>query len=277
MKEILIILLLTKLASIGYSCSCTGSSDYSNNEITIEWYNNHEYVFQARIDSVYTEELSQNNFHPFQNVYLSIQRIYKGNLPIKVMITPPYFGTSCSFDLRGEVGKFYIVYGYKDAEGKLNTHFCHGTKRFYSQKDLDSLKHLNNKKSGTKLKNDFIKSLVHEVAFLNKIASISNGKVFAKYSNSKLSGQGNFVNGLPESKWVYYSFKGEKVAEGNYTNGYKNGEWKVYDFGRFSESTNRQYSVGNFINGLKEGEWKNYRFNGEYINSHNYKNGIISH
>lgn len=262
MKHLTIILLLINLSVNGYACSCTGTSEYSNGEITIEWYNNHPFVFESRIDSVYTEDFSQK-------VFLTVLKIYKGSLPEKVTISPPLFGSSCSFDLRGEEGETYIVYGYIDQKGVLNSHFCNGTKRVYSKKELDTLK----------IANYHGEIKIQELEFLESIAAIRDGKVDGKYSNGKICGEGNFIKGLPAFKWIYYGYEGNIISEGHYYKGLKDGLWVEYGVPIFNGSKGEikyeSISMGNFVDGLKEGEWKTFRTNGDYWYSSNYEKGVF--
>src|SRR5690606_36374014 len=90
-----------------------------------------------RIDKVVTKEDLTS-----QTIHLTPLKIYKGKLPYSLEVTPPHFGSSCGFNLEGEEGRIYLVYGKTDESGKVNTHFCFGTRRVYTPAQLDTLKEL---------------------------------------------------------------------------------------------------------------------------------------
>ena len=103
------------------------------------------------------------------------------------------------------------------------------------------------------------------------------------YSDGKIKWQGKCLeNGNPDSVWVWYDEKGNKLWEGEYTGKYYE-YTQHYDYdhsGGVGEDTNvsRTYwdtsIVGNYKNGLKDGEWKEYDYNGKFISKKgHYKNG----
>jgi hypothetical protein len=226
-------------------------------EMTIQWYNEYNYVFSALVDSVVTKNSSSEpELLPIlkQTVYLSTINVYKGEVPQQLAISPPYFGSSCSFDFSNQKGNTYIIYGYLE-NGKINTHFCNGTKKLYTNSELDTLQAFDHQ----------ISSWRRELKLLQSLSHIKNEKVNHQYSNTLKQCDGSFVNGLAEGKWVYYNYYGEKTAEGNYVNGIKEGHWIEYEYkAEIIEKYHKRdfilkmhgYSEGNYKDGKKEGEWK---------------------
>ncbi len=92
------------------------------------------------------------------------------------------------------------------------------------------------------------------------------------YSNGQIKWQGKCLeNGTPDSVWVYYDDKGNKLWEGEYNGKYY--EYKdYYEYG-YDDGENRSYVknnwdttiIGNYKNGLKEGEWQEFDNTGKFI------------
>ncbi|MFC5271882.1 toxin-antitoxin system YwqK family antitoxin [Adhaeribacter terreus] len=233
-------------------------------ERTIEWYNNYDIVFQATLDSVHT-------YSPFsQTAFFSTKTVYKGRVPATLNISPPNFGTSCSFNLAGKEGNTYIIYGYLTEKGKIQTHFCNGTMRLFTNEQLDTLKISEFQKN----------TFRQEVKFLNAIAGIREGEVKVNYSNGIRQSKGKFVNGIPDHYWIYFNFYGKKISEGNYVNGRKEGKWREYEYEVSLNKITRKrkvklhsYSEGKYVDGKKEGDWRIFRPSKEFWFSESYKNG----
>ncbi|MFL5730037.1 MAG: toxin-antitoxin system YwqK family antitoxin [Cytophagaceae bacterium] len=248
----------------GYTCSCTGYPKNSNSEITLEWYNDFEFVFTARIDSVLTEDTKY-----IQTTFLTPLTIYKGQRMSK-MVNGYHQYSSCNFNLAPHVGDTFIIYGRRNEQGDLTSHFCAGTKKIYSEKELDTLQVIDY----------LLLSYKHELRFLAEVQKVKSGYVDVRYSNGNSNGKGRFENGIPIGKWTYFIFDGRMLAEGNFLNGEKVGEWienQYYE--NYDPDENKlsykhtDFSRGQYLNGLKEGEWKFYRPNGEYSYSVEYLRG----
>lgn len=94
--------------------------------------------------------------------------------------------------------------------------------------------------------------------------------------------EGNYLNGLKEGTWNYYSF--EQLREsGKYINGKKEGEWKIYVF--YGPNKNKVQVVSNFKNGKLHGATELFfeeQVNEDndvilvpYYEKNNYVNGLL--
>ncbi len=97
------------------------------------------------------------------------------------------------------------------------------------------------------------------------------------YSNGKIKWQGKCLeNGNPDSVWVYYDTKGNKLWEGEYNGKYC--EYKNYYMYQENDPDNLSRwdtaIIGRYKNGLKDGEWQQYNYDGKFIfKKGHYRNG----
>lgn len=267
MKKILALSLIFFLIQTTYGCACQVYEEYSNMERTLHWYNSFEYIFQARIDKVVTKEDLTS-----QTVHLTPLKIYKGKLPSLLVLTPPHFGSSCGFNLEGEEGRIYLVYGKIDEKGEINTHFCFGTRRIYTPGQLDTIKTLRMLE----------RSFSQEMALLEAVSKEKSGEIKAAFSNGRPTCKGKFKKGIPVGYWEYYNYYGEKESEGSYGNGLKQGPWIEYRYryevkevgkDRKIEIFLYEFSKGAYIDGLKEGVWIEYYPDGKYKSTETFEKG----
>lgn len=251
------------------ACDCSGYANYSNAEMTIEWYNSYPLVFSAVVDSVKTEAWFEHT------VYLSIDRVFKGNVSTQVELSPPHFNTSCSFDFTGQEGITYLFYAEYDEQGAINSHFCDGSKRLYTHQELDTLSQYP----------FYAKKWRHELELLQEIANNQNGDYRFTYSNGAIQNEGKLQNGLPHGHWTYYNYFGEKIAEGHYDEGKKVGVWVEYMYAYNQPKTENSsatltffgYHQGMYKENKRDGVWKTYAKNGEFEGSTRYEAGRALH
>lgn len=258
MKSLLLLLLLF-IGSRAFCCSCTGEADDSNGEMNLEWISQFSVVFTARIDSVISPIVddqgmpkSFSNF--YEEVYLTIQSVYKGSVPAHLKITPPHYGSSCEFRLQGQQGKVYIFYGIQDEDGSIYTHFCLGSKPFISINELDTLQVWAN-------------AYRQEVFLLSSWDKHRNGQMTFRYSNGQTMGGGKLKNGNQEGPWTCYNYFGKITSKGDYLNGLRSGKWEEYLYVTDYDTRTKKYAPllalnqsGNYVRGLRSGLWTEFRY-----------------
>lgn len=253
------------LLFLGYTvkalaCSCTGSNEYTNMERDIEWYNRHDLVFTAKVDSIVRYPYGNSEGWEFQKVHLTVLTAYKGNIPEHIIIDPPDQLTSCSFAFGQEdIGITFIFYGYFLSDSSIYTHYCEGSGRFYTRAEIDTI-------TGNTWRLQLLKQ---EYDLLQAVHKSRNGNVITRYSNGKLTGTGRFREGLPVGVWTYFNYYGKVMEQGHYKDGKKHGWWVEYSYlsnirkgSRQLVFTHRYLMKGNYVNGRKEGRWLGVGSNG---------------
>lgn len=236
------------------ACSCTGSAEYSNHEMCLEWHNMFPLAFTAMVDSIHTVPSGIPGID-YQEIFLHTITVYRGTIPSRVMIIPPHAGSSCAFTFEThDIGRFYIFYGFYNDDGSINTHFCYGSGGFYRQSELDT----------TKMTGTWLASYQQQLDFLHDVGRQQNGPVVTRYTNGQQTASGNFRNGLPVGDWIYYNYYGKISAKGHYKEGVKDGKWTEYMYAFDIVEANgkrktRLYWIytmsGNYIKGKKQGVW----------------------
>ncbi|WP_396162346.1 trypsin-like peptidase domain-containing protein [Flavobacterium sp.] len=94
---------------------------------------------------------------------------------------------------------------------------------------------------------------------------------YKEYSNNgKTIIQGNYVNGLKDGKWNYFSESGNLTSEEVYEKGILNGMYaRYYD-------NNKLYEKGNMTNGKKNGDWVSKYYDGALKSIYNYKDSLVT-
>ena len=94
---------------------------------------------------------------------------------------------------------------------------------------------------------------------------------YKEYSNNgKTIIQGNYVNGLKDGKWNYFSESGNLTSEEVYEKGILNGMYaRYYD-------NNKLYEKGNMTNGKKNGDWVYKYYDGALKSIYNYKDSLVT-
>lgn len=237
------------------ACMCYSCGKYSNNESNLEWWNENDYIFKAKIDSA----ISKNEWR--QELSFTVTKIFKGDIGAHITFDSPMFGSSCQWDLEDKIGKEFIMYGYLDEEGVLVSHFCQGSKQMLTNNEIDSL--YDWKRFRTILK--------QEMKFIEDIAMFQSGRVKTYYSNGNITAKGSFEIYKPIGYWKYYTYDGNISSEGRYENYKKEGIWIENNYKTEStyeghyESYLQGFKKGKYFNGEKIGEWKSFDLDGKLI------------
>lgn len=230
-KLIFIVFIISNYLSV-IGCSCSGASEHSMGERTMEWWNASEYVFRATLDSVITIE----GRRPQQQLFFTILKDYKGNAPIKLNFYSPNFGSSCEWDLKDKTKNEFIIYGHKDESGDIISHFCSGSKQILEDSKIDSV-------YGKTYSSILLKQ---EMKFIKDVEYSKNRTVKTYYSNGNLTSKGKLSNYKPVGYWEYYTFENNIISKGFYENGNKNGIWFEYDYSQeqfFDKNNNSSYKL----------------------------------
>ena len=258
MKKLIILFFVIISYNYSIGCTCSGAGEYSDNERSLEWWNNSEYVFRAKLDSAITDQWTQE-------LFFTLTKKFKGEIEDNISFFSPMFGTSCEWNLQDKVDKEFIIYGYVDDRGNLVSHFCSGSKQIMSQVEIDSLTEF-----------PFYRQILNqEMKFIEDISKYKDGLVKTYYSNGNITAKGNFSNFQPVGYWKYYSFQGKITSEGRYKNYKKDGIWieNIYVSESFTNKTgeieyklaSNGYKKGKYSNGLKIGLWHSYNKEGDLI------------
>lgn len=90
---------------------------------------------------------------------------------------------------------------------------------------------------------------LREVIHFTKTDSTIHGSYEAFHLNGSLQTFGHYIEGLPDSLWMYYFVNGRKRAEGRFRQGKTKGRWAYY-----YENGNKK-SEGILQNDIKHGTW----------------------
>ena len=160
--------------------------------------------------------------------------------------------------MENENGKEYILYGYKDKEGKLVSHACSGSKEILNENEIDSL-----------YDKDYYSIIYRqEMQFIRDIEKSKNGSVKTYYSNGNLTASGNYENYNPTGYWEYYTFDNQIISKGRYENYEKNGVWIEFSYSQktYIDKDGKQkyklvlsgFKKGEYLNGKKIGYWQTF-------------------
>lgn len=92
-------------------------------------------------------------------------------------------------------------------------------------------------------------SKLKEIIHFKKSDSTIHGSYESFHTNGSLQTYGYYLDGLPDSTWVYYYFNGRKRAEGKFKQGKTKGKWTYY-----FENGNKK-SEGMLREDVKHGNW----------------------
>ena len=113
-------------------------------------------------------------------------------------------------------------------------------------------------------------SKLKEVIHFTKVDSTIHGSYEAFHSNGSLQTFGHYLNGIPDSTWIYYYENGRKRAEGNFKDGQSFGRWIYY-----YENGNKK-SEGMLQNDVKHGTWTFFYETGKSKSTGTYYNDVKS-
>ena len=108
------------------------------------------------------------------------------------------------------------------------------------------------------------KTQLKQVITLRAADSIAHGPFFNYFQSGSPGISGHYMEGLPDSLWVYYFENGKKKSSGYFRQGDQTGLWDY-----FFESGALKAS-GDLVKGQKSGFWSNYFENGNEKSSGGY-------
>jgi len=243
-----------------HACTCLGNPEDSHGEINLEWMSKFPLVFTAHIDSVTAPPVDSHGMplsweHAAEDVYVTVQTVYKGALPLHLTINPPHYFSSCADRLADDVGKTFLFFGIYFGDGTIGTHYCYGSQRLYSERELDTLI------------GPWKKEYRSLISLLNTWNSTKNGYLSIRYMNGRTMGGGNMKNGCPDGSWEHYNYYGHLTSKGAFIGGLKSGVWLERRYWEFYSSKTKRETAGlmeehrgDYLNGQRTGVWTEYQY-----------------